>query len=264
MKRIGKISPRTSNQIQSSRIGIGFECLDRKMWDDVDEVYDYAVATGAKYARVQTGWSRTELVRGQYDFTWLDRTVDKLLAGGIQPWLNLGYGNMLYTDAPAPDACGWVPLYIEEARTGWRNYIAALVRHFRDRVSLYEVWNEPYSKGFWLPGPPSQSEYVELVKLTAEVIRGILPEAKIIGGNTGTELWFAPCIEEYMKLGLGRYLDVYSYHRYRSCRRLKRRNGSTSIGPSSKNMAPTTWSFGKAKRDFLRSPVKRKRWPECR
>ena len=160
MKRIGKISPRTSNQIQSSRIGIGFECLDRKMWDDVDEVYDYAVATGAKYARVQTGWSRTELVRGQYDFTWLDRTVDKLLAGGIQPWLNLGYGNMLYTDAPAPDACGWVPLYTEEARTGWRNYIAALVRHFRDRVSLYEVWNEPYSKGFWLPGPPSQSEYV--------------------------------------------------------------------------------------------------------
>ena len=62
---------------------------------------------GAKYARVQPGWSRTELVRGQYDFTWLDRTVDKLLAGGIQPWLNLGYGNMLYTDAPAPDACGW-------------------------------------------------------------------------------------------------------------------------------------------------------------
>ncbi len=215
MKKIGLISPKLSKDIRHSKIGVGFECLDRKMWADVDEVYEHAAALGVKHARVQSGWCRTEIVKGEYDFKWLDRVVDKLQAGGIQPWINLGYGNIHYTEAEEPDACGWVPLYTEVARTGWKNYIAALVEHYKDRITHYEVWNEPYGRGFWLPGPPCAKEYVELVKITAETIKEIQPDAKIIGGNDGTEIWFAGHLEEYMQHGLGKYLDVYSYHRYR-------------------------------------------------
>lgn len=215
MKTIGILKPKISNAIKSSKIGVGFECLDRKMWEDVDEVYEYAVALGAKHARIQSGWGRTEVVAGEYDFRWIDRVVDKLQDGGVQPWINLGYGNILYTDAREPDACGWAPLYTEKARTGWKNYITALVSHFQDRITHYEVWNEPCGREYWLPGPPNAKEYVELVRITAETIRAMQPDAKIMGGNDGTNLWFAGDIEECLRHGLGKYLDIYTYHRYR-------------------------------------------------
>ena len=125
MKKIGIIRTKNAQEIKYSKIGVGFECLDRKMWYDTEEVYQAATALGAKYARVQTGWYRTETEAGIYDFSWLDAIVNKLIAAGIRPWLNLGYGNMLYTDAGEPDACGWVPIFSDRARHGWSNYVRA-------------------------------------------------------------------------------------------------------------------------------------------
>ena len=85
MKKIGKLKTRSSQEIVKSKIGIGFECLDRQMWDDNDEAYRLVGELGVKHARVQTGWSRCEEVKGQYDFAWLDRVVNKLLEQGVQP-----------------------------------------------------------------------------------------------------------------------------------------------------------------------------------
>ena len=106
MKRIGKLKTRKSVDIASSRIGIGFETLDRKMWDDTDEVYRLTGELGVKHARVQTGWCLCEQEVGVYDFAWLDRIVNKLLEQGVQPWFNVGYGNMLHTDARDLDGRG--------------------------------------------------------------------------------------------------------------------------------------------------------------
>ena len=216
LKKTGMVKAVNSAQVGESVLGLGFEKLDRGVFDP-EKAYDKVAELGIKWIRIQSGWARTEQRKGVYDFAWFDSIVENLLRRGLRPWVCLCYGNGLYDEAAAKvfGAVGCPPIHNEEQKKAWHDYVVALVSRYRGKIGWYEVWNEPYSKGFWLPGPPSQSEYVELVKLTAEVIRGILPEAKIIGGNTGTELWFAPCIEEYMKLGLGRYLDVYSYHRYR-------------------------------------------------
>ncbi len=215
MKQIGKLLPKKANEIINSKIGIGFECLDRKMWEDVDSVYEAAAESGAKHARVQTGWGRTETAPGCYDFAWLDRIVDNLQKGGIQPWFNLGYGHVFYTDAKEPDACGWVPLYSEKARAGWTAYITALVYHFRNRITHYEVWNEPDNRNFWRPGPPDPKEYVELVALTAKAIKAVQPNAQIIAGQCGLNLWDAPKISAYLDYGLGNFIDIFTFHRYR-------------------------------------------------
>lgn len=93
---LGEVRPRPSAQIAASPLGVGFETLDRKMFEP-EPVYPFLAELGAKWARVQTGWCRCEPARGKYDFAWLDAIVDRLLAIGIQPWFNLGYGNQLYT-----------------------------------------------------------------------------------------------------------------------------------------------------------------------
>ena len=117
MKKIGTFAPRSSKQIRASKIGVGFECVERKMWDDTEELYRAAGELGVKHARVMTGWFRCEREKGVYDFEWLEKIVDKLLAQGIRPWFCVCYGNKLYCDSPADDAAGYPPLFSEEART---------------------------------------------------------------------------------------------------------------------------------------------------
>jgi hypothetical protein len=216
VNRIATLCGKPSADIAGSKIGIGFECLDRRMWDDTDEAYRLVGALGVKHARVQSGWSRCEEEREVFTFAWLDRIVDKLLEQGVQPWFNVGYGNIHHTGAEEPDAVGWAPIYSEESRAAWTNYVAALVQHFRDRVTHYEVWNEPDIDPFWVTGS-KLADYMDLLRLTVPVIREHAPEARILGGATAAG--FSPrgfaTLEEYLKAGFAQLIDVYTYHRYR-------------------------------------------------
>ena len=86
--KIGRVKPKRSSEIKSSRIGLGFEKLDRDAFDP-ERVYEKVNETGVKWARIQSGWEKTERVRGVYDFEWLDRVVDRFLSYKITPWICL-------------------------------------------------------------------------------------------------------------------------------------------------------------------------------
>ncbi len=64
---------RKASEIKNSRIGIGFEKLDRKVFNP-EKAYDKLAMIGA--VRIQSGWERTEQEKGVYDFEWLDSIVD--------------------------------------------------------------------------------------------------------------------------------------------------------------------------------------------
>lgn len=97
LKKIGKIIPKKSSEIKNSKIGLGFEKLDRDAFDP-EKAYDKVAEIGVKKARIQSGWQKTEKQKGVYDFAWLDNIVDNFLKRGISPWLCLCYGNSLYTE----------------------------------------------------------------------------------------------------------------------------------------------------------------------
>jgi hypothetical protein len=211
---MGKIKPRTSKSIVSSPLSVGFETLDRKMFDP-ERTYAPLADLGVKWARCQTGWARTETSKSQYDFAWLDSVVDNLLKIGIQPWFNLGYGNRLYTPgAPHESAVGWAPLNSSEARAAWLRYVGKLAEHFSTRVRHWEIWNEPNISGFWQPDKPDPARYVELVKMTAPVIRKRVPKVALIGGAFAgfPALDYA---EGCLQAGLCGLVDKVSYHPYR-------------------------------------------------
>jgi Beta-glucosidase/6-phospho-beta-glucosidase/beta-galactosidase len=206
-------TPRSTAQIRSSRIGVGFETLDRFMFDP-ERVYPFLATLGAKWARVQSGWSRCETTKGVHDFAWLDVIVDKLRAAGVQPFFSLSFGNKLYMpDAPHESAVGCVPLYYgDEAREAWLVYVRALAAHFRGRVDHWEVWNEPNIPQFWQPRKPSGRDYAELVRITADAVRSSIPDAVIIGGAMSKlDPHF---LEESLKAGMAGDIDVFSFHPY--------------------------------------------------
>lgn len=227
---LGKLKTRKSREIASSRLGVGFETLDRSMWDP-NQAWPVLDELGVKWARVQTGWARTETVAGVYDFAWLDETVDKLLERGVQPWLSISYGNPVYTrdmnTAPAgvpashrpcdAHGVGFPPIHTPEERQGWQKYVRALVRHFRARVTHYEVWNEPDLLSFW-KCQPKAADYVDLVRLTAQPLREEQPGATLIGGAIawGMTVWSLKFIEDCMEAGLHDLVDIITYHGYKS------------------------------------------------
>ena len=82
LQQIGRIAPLHASRIKRSRMGIGFEKLDRNVFDPF-KAYDKLAATGVKWVRIQSGWARTEKEKGVYDFSWLDSSVDELCARGL-------------------------------------------------------------------------------------------------------------------------------------------------------------------------------------
>ena len=206
----GEIRPVACSEVADSRLGIGFEKLDRDVFDP-EKAYDPIAKTGIKWIRLQSGWQRTERVRGVYDFSWLDSIVDNLILRGLRPWICLCYGNELYDDLAKTvfGAVGCPPVKTPEQKAAWSAYVTALTRHFAGRVRWYEIWNEP--DWCWKTGPDG-TEYGVFAVATAHAIRAGDPDAKVIGGCVcqPSLAW----LTEAFEAGMGPEIDALTFHEY--------------------------------------------------
>lgn len=212
LKLLGKIKAKQSINIKKSKIGLGFEKLDRDVFDP-EKAYDRVGELGVKWIRIQSGWQRTERQKGVYDFAWLDKVVDNLIARGLIPWVCLCYGNDLYDENAKKvyGAVGCPPIFTDEQKVAWLNYVKAIVEHFKGRVTYYEVWNEPDGHWCWKHGV-NATELGEFTLATAKAIKEIDPLLKTIGGV----ICCRPIafINEALSTGMGEYLDFISFHEY--------------------------------------------------
>jgi hypothetical protein len=208
-RHIGKIQPRHARDITASNWSIGAETMDRDY-----TVYahwrEHLGPLGAKKARIQSGWAKTEQQRGVYDWDWVDEIVLDMVDQGVEPWVCLCYGNPIYPGGGDTGLGGGL-VSSEEALQAWERYVAAFVARYKQHVDEWELWNEPRTgrgKGTVL--------YGEFVVRTAETIRKIQPDAEIMfaaGGSFDTT--FAKEVLEYLleqdKLAL---VNTIIYHPY--------------------------------------------------
>jgi len=96
----------------------------------------------------------------------------------------------------------------------YRAYLEAVFLHTGDRVASYEIWNEPGHK--FLPG-----DYVTLARITRDVQQKYAPHARLLGPTStsvhehgrGRDPGALPgFLSTVMKDGLGKYIDIVSYH----------------------------------------------------
>ncbi len=220
LQKVGQIDLSHNRENRAMRLGIGFEKLDRGVFDP-EKAYDHVADLGLHWIRIQSGWMRTEKEKGVYDFSWLDSIVNNLLKRNLEPWICLCYGNPVYTDHAAPvfGAVGCPPIETEEERKGWRNYVGALVAHFKGRVKWYEVWNEPdlsYSwHHFWDEDThkPNAAEYGQFCRDTAMAVHGADPDAKVIGFGI-SHSYDLSYVSKAFQQGLADCIDAVSFHVY--------------------------------------------------
>lgn len=235
---LGRTPSRASREISTSALGIGYETLDRATFDPTWTFKPMAEA-GVKWARCQTGWIRCEKEKGVYDFAWLDEVVDGLKAEGVQTWFSVSFGNPLYTPCPKFEddiaqakkdgvlVPGWARGYVgeaacyhgEEAMRAWKDYVRHLARHFKGRVRVFEIWNEPeffWRDAFAIAGdkygvPTAARDYAAFMRTTAAVIREEIPEARISFNLAALSSGWIPALA---KAGIGEFIDIFNYHGY--------------------------------------------------
>ena len=172
---VGSLKPRDASEIRGSNWRLGCETLDRD-FAKFEEYRDYIAPLGIKTVRLQCGWAKCEKVKGVYDFRWLDEIVDYLKARGVECALETDYGNPIYEGGGGRDLAGGFPTS-ETALEAWDRWVRALVEHFRDRVDIWMMWNEPD-----IGMPEKTPEMIAAFNVrTARIIRSVQPKARLAG-----------------------------------------------------------------------------------
>ena len=164
-----------------------------------DELYDLGLkwVRTAFWGDTALNWHRVRRAPGTYVVApEAEQYITELANGGIKLILNLGVG--LGTDRPK-DTWLRTPAEMDD----YREYARFMVRHFKDRVQYYEIWNEPDSGTPW--GRIAAVDYVALIKHTVPAIREEYAEARIVIGAIGG--WWQKKIPGYGTFGR------YSFHR---------------------------------------------------
>lgn len=211
---LGYLTPRSSTQIVSSPWGVQSGDNERAA------LFQRAGELGVKWTRFLAVWPVVEREKGRYNFASIDEPVEAARAQGITPFVCLSNGNALYSSPiPHPDA-EWrliygtkpaPPILEAAALEAWLRYVDAVVAHTMDRVTHWEIWNEPNHYAYW-GAPPDAAAYGRLVRLTAERIRRLQPGAVVIAGAlAGLEPKF---ISGFLAEDTAHLVDVVSFHNY--------------------------------------------------
>lgn len=180
----------------------------------VDETHRLTVNAGVGNLRDSFGWSEYETKSvGNYVFRPLwQNMLDKankssqqylLILGSDQRWLYPNQKDDIY-------------IATEESRNQFKVYIKKLVEQVGDSVKYFEVWNEYNTKNH------DANAYYEMLKASYEAVKEVKSDAVVVGGALANEYsledrcYTVPYdfLEQLLKLGAGKYMDVLSIHPY--------------------------------------------------
>jgi hypothetical protein len=140
---------------------------------------DLIARLGLDMVRTDAVWTHLQPNEDTFSFDLLDRCINGLVSRGVSPQLMLGYTARWATTGD-PDAADWHQWHNVAPRTDdYVRYAVATVERYRDRVHLWEIWNEPDIM-FWLSSP---KQYADLFNAAAAAIAKADPSARVLNGG---------------------------------------------------------------------------------
>lgn len=167
---------------------------------------DVALGLGVFWLRVDFDWFRIEPEQGRFEWAETDRVVETAWRNGQAVLATIAYTPGWASSNP--DDPGMADPPTSTAR--WIEIVRRSLERYRDRVSFWQLWNEPNLPEFWKGS--SRQYRTEILEPGAETIRQLDPNCRVVGpglANVGSwRDWF----EETMVAK--RYLDVINHHNY--------------------------------------------------
>ena len=140
-----------------------------------------AARLGVRYLRSGVDWSQIQPTAERFDFDRFDRIVDLFGRYGIEVQGMFGF----CARWAAPEETRNAPSYHAWSRAkpelgAWKRYVETTARHFRGRIRIWEIWNEPDLYAF---SHSCVDDYLDLAKAASETIRRTDPELVIFTGG---------------------------------------------------------------------------------
>ncbi|HEX6506689.1 MAG TPA: cellulase family glycosylhydrolase, partial [Chloroflexota bacterium] len=144
---------------------------------------------------------------GKYSWEPYDRIVNEERRAGLHILGLLDYSNTwsFQDHASVPHSA------ISRVSADFARYAFAMARHFRGRITYWQIWNEPNTEQFWQPFPVA-GDYATLVTAASRAIRRADPNAHVVlAGVSGMDLSFVRDVAARTHA-----FDVVAVHPYRS------------------------------------------------
>jgi hypothetical protein len=121
------------------------------------------------------------------------------------------------------------------------DFVEAVVRRYRGRISHYQIWNEPNIYPEWGEQPVSPEAYTELLKVGYTRVKAVCPECVVLSGALAQTIPLGPrdlndfiFLQRMYDAGAGDYFDVLAMQGY----------GLWS-GPTDRRMRPRVLNFSR-------------------
>jgi hypothetical protein len=190
-----------------THIGVQFHCT----WSNYSDARRRGIvaklaAAGVKTVRMDIAWRSLQPTRPRRVSAWhvrlADRCVNLVRAAGMEVLATL-----LWTPAWANGGGDGATPPSRVADFAWFARWAA--RHFRERVSAYEVWNEPDGARFW---KGDAAQYVRLLRAAYPAIKAGDRSARVVFAGTthNNSRWISAAYQA----GAKGAFDVMATHPY--------------------------------------------------
>lgn len=205
-----QFQPKQSGELADNRIGAQFDSFDHPEYFDLG-IY----ARGVKRARVAITGLEPELVDWDIPEFSIDPSHDEVFTRMANNGLTITYVLTFWDKLTYPGGEGapCARFKTEGEIERYLEFVRFTVRHFKDRVQYFEIWNEPDIREYcpkWIEAP----DYINLVKRAVPVIREEYPEAKItVGGVSNTRFPEAyTYLFDLLESDIMPLVDVVSWH----------------------------------------------------
>ncbi|MGV0643251.1 beta-galactosidase [Mycolicibacterium sp. XJ2546] len=200
--------------VVAPRDGYGFAVGAPMTWMsdmDADRELDAVARTGAEWLRVFVDWNRIEPMPGAYDWGYLDHWVNGAVSRGLKVLAMVAY---------TPDWARTPGSYFSAPPVEpavFASFLSTLVKRYGDRVSSWEVWNEPNVPIFFGHLDDRAARYTELLKAAYPAIKAAQPHSTVLAA--GMSRAYAPdapptFVEAMYELGAKDFFDAMAMHPY--------------------------------------------------
>ncbi|MGR6029657.1 cellulase family glycosylhydrolase [Rhodococcus erythropolis] len=200
-----------------SSVGLGIAAgapLNGLSQNDLDAELTAMKNAGATWLRFDVDWSAVESTKGQQNWSATDRVVDRARLQGLSVLGIVTYTPAWARVAGVSDTHGY-----PSDPAAFAKFAQQAAQRYSNRISTWEIWNEPNLTQFFRP-KPNVNTYTALLKAASASIRAVQPGAKILNGglapavDNGSDISPVTYLKGMYAAGAKSSFDVFSIHPY--------------------------------------------------
>ncbi|MEK7399242.1 MAG: carbohydrate binding domain-containing protein [Candidatus Poribacteria bacterium] len=164
-------------------------------------------------------WQDVESEKGKFDFRETDIQINRVLESGLNVLPLLPFPSSNWSSSSEQAITDRYPgnrermAYMPKDLNEFADYVRTTVGHYKDRLHVWEILNEPIYTDYALPRAKGYKveDYVRLLQTAYQAVKEADPKAFVIGGIAGGAESYTG---QFIELGGLKFVDALNIHIY--------------------------------------------------